>query len=120
MRELIIIAILIGVLIFGGIFAWRRFEAQESTIRDLNKRIEEQTALAASAVRVAEENAKSQTIIIRERDRAREEITTAVGAGEVVPLDVWRATRGSIERMRREAGEDPAVADRGHVSPNPD
>ena len=116
MREFIILLILAAIVGGGGWATIQHMQRQERRIEELTKAIETQGRLAESAQRAAQEAAAKQTIIVRERDHAREEIQSAVGAGEMVPPDVWRATRDAILRMREQAGA--ASQDRGGSQPS--
>ena len=112
MKEWLIILVMGVVILAGGFYGLRQMTLQAKQIEDLRKAADDQLKLTQTAQEAALQAQNTQTIIIRERDRAHEEIEAAVGSDQVVSLDAWRAARGAVVRMREQAGHAPA-ADRG-------
>jgi len=111
LREFLFLLAVCAIVGGGGWAMVQHMQRQEKRIEELTQAIETQGRLVESAQRAAQEASARQTVIVRERDHAREEIKTAVGSGEMVPPDVWRATRDAIQRMRDQAGS--AAQNRG-------
>lgn len=116
MRELLFLLLALALIVGGGWALFQQIQEQQRTIRELTARIESGERLAKSADEATTKVIERQTVILREADRGKAEIAQAVGAGEVVPPDVWRATRDAIERMRGQAGSAPSDRDPGVAS----
>jgi hypothetical protein len=91
-------------------------QAQDALIKDLRARVETSDRLAQSEDRATSQVIERQTVILRERDRAKDEITQAMGSGAVVPAPVWSAARLAIERMREQTHPGPADRNAGLAS----
>jgi hypothetical protein len=116
MREFLFLLLAAAVIGGGGWALLERLKAQDALIKDLRARVETGDRLAQSEDRATTEVIERQTVILRERDRAKDEITQAVGSSAVVPAPVWSAARIAIERMRQQAHPGPADRNAGLAS----
>lgn len=102
-RQALILVAVAALVLTGAVGAWKWQEARLRAAERVRDAAQAQASMSTAEARVIERTFTNERTIIRQAERAADDIQIQPGADTPVPPDVLSRWRGNIERMREPA-----------------